>query len=289
MKLLSYVWTHPLNACGRVAAIARVVRWQIGSRLLHGPIALPYVGKTFLFASRGMTGATGNWYCGLHEPSEMGFVLHTLRAGDHFVDIGANVGSYTVLASGGVGARTTAVEPIPLTFAHLRRNVTLNSLGERVRCWGGGISDREGTLRFTSSFDTVNHVAVAGEEVGAIEVPVTTLDALVGDDVPAVIKIDVEGHESAVLAGGRATLADQRLFAVCMETNGSGARYGVSDSELIAVMHVAGFAPYTYEPLSRRLTAGHGSTGNTIFVRSVEAVQERIETAPRYSLVNRVI
>ena len=78
-NLLRYVWNHPLNANGKVAALWRVFPWQIASRLMPGPIALPYADGTFLFASRGMTGATGNWYCGLHEVDEMAFVLHLLH------------------------------------------------------------------------------------------------------------------------------------------------------------------------------------------------------------------
>ena len=137
-RLLAYVWRHPLNAGGRLSAIGRVARWQIGSRLLPGAVALPYVGGTRLFATRGMTGATGNWYCGLHEVAEMAFVLHVLRQSDKFIDVGANVGSYTVLAAGAVGSRAFAVEPIPTTFGFLRRNVELNGLGERVLCMQGG-------------------------------------------------------------------------------------------------------------------------------------------------------
>ena len=119
LNLLRYVWTHPLNAGGEMRAVGRVIQWQIGSRLLPGLVSLPFVGATQLLVERGMTGATGNWYCGLHEAPEMAFVLHVLRATDHFVDVGANVGSYTVLAAGAVGARSTAVEPIPSTFTHL--------------------------------------------------------------------------------------------------------------------------------------------------------------------------
>ena len=203
LNLLRYVSSHPLNEHGKLAAIGRVIRWQIGSRLLPGSVALPYVGDTKLLTSRGMTGATGNWYCGLHELNEMGFVLHVLRDGDHFLDVGANVGSYTVLAAGGVGARTTAVEPIPSTFGHLRRNVLLNGLSDRVRCWQGGLSDEDTILRFSSDLDTVNHVLTEHESMPAVEVPVTRLDDLVGDDVPTVIKIDVEGHERAVLLGAK--------------------------------------------------------------------------------------
>ena len=99
-NLFKFVWGHPLNHNGRWESLLRVFRWQLGSRLLPGLIALPFVEDTYIFARRGMTGATGNWYCGLHELQDMAFVLHLLRADDHFVDIGANIGSYTVLAGG---------------------------------------------------------------------------------------------------------------------------------------------------------------------------------------------
>ncbi len=101
-NLLKFVWNHPLNRKGRWAAWLRVLRWQLAARLMPGRIALPFVEETWLFAQRGMTGATGNWYCGLHEVEEMAFVLHLLRVGEHFVDIGANIGSYTMLAGGGL-------------------------------------------------------------------------------------------------------------------------------------------------------------------------------------------
>jgi hypothetical protein len=63
-----------------------------------------------------MTEATSNWYCGLHEYRNMAFVLYALREHEHFLDIGANIGIYTILAAGGVGCRVTSVEPIPTTF-----------------------------------------------------------------------------------------------------------------------------------------------------------------------------
>ena len=148
------------------------------------------------------------------------------------------------------------------------------------------MSDRAGTLRFSSELDTVNHVLAESEDLPSVVVPVTTLDELLGDDVPAVMKIDVEGHEAAVLEGARRTLGDARLLAVVMETNGSGARYGVTDDALIATMRNAGFAASSYDPFLRRLIPGDPSNGNTVFVRDTVAVNERINSAPRYTLVN---
>ena len=99
------------------------------------------------------------------------------------------------------------------------------------------------------------------------------------------IKIDVEGYERQVMRGASRTLADTRLLAVVMETNGSGTRYGVRNDELFAAMDQAGFSAYTYDPFERQLlrrTLG----GNTIFIRDRAAAEARLRSAKRYRLVN---
>lgn len=75
-------------------------------------------------------------------------------------------------------------------------------------------------------------------------------------------------------------------MAVIMETNGSGSRYGVSDSELIDLMRGFGFAPFGYDPFRRCLMDGFGGSGNTVFVRDRVAVEARVRSAQRYQLVN---
>lgn len=67
-----------------------------------------------------MRGATGNVYVGLHEFESMGFVLHVLRSSSAFIDVGANVGAYTVLAAGGwepPGSRLNPCRPHIAAFA----------------------------------------------------------------------------------------------------------------------------------------------------------------------------
>lgn len=50
-RLLYFVWTHPMNRTARLAAIGRVLRWQVAARLKPGPIDLPYVNGSHLFAT----------------------------------------------------------------------------------------------------------------------------------------------------------------------------------------------------------------------------------------------
>lgn len=293
LRSLSFVARHPLNRGRPLRAVSRVLSWQLGMRLLPGAVAVPFVGDTRLLVTRGMAGATGNVYCGLHEFEDMAFVLHALRPGDLFVDAGANVGAYTVLAAGAAGARALAIEPIPGTFTKLLDNIRLNDLAARVMARNVGLGREMGTLEFTKTLDTVNHVAVAGE-AGAdkLQVPVVPLDDLLAGTQPAVIKIDVEGFESEVIKGAEGTLRAEALLAVLMELNGSGARYGFSDEELHRQMLSFGFQTARYMPDRRELqiTGGTiGDGGNTLYVRKPAELQERLKSAPRHAVHGRQI
>jgi FkbM family methyltransferase len=295
MKLLRVLRTirlHPLNRGKTFGAFLRLIRWQLAARLLpEAEFSLPFVNDSRLLMTRGMAGATGNFYCGLHEQDEMGFALHVLRRGDVFVDIGANVGSYTVLAAK-LGARVVAVEPIPATFDHLVANVRLNGLESLVTAHRVGLSDRNGTLRFTTDHGTINHVLAATENLAGTDIEVVTLDSILAGVSPALIKIDVEGHELAVLNGAGRTLGSPSLLAVIMETNGSGLRYGISDAQLYELMEARSFAPYTYTAMTRELMPldmREGTTVlNTVFIArgKVDDVRALIARAPKATLIN---
>src|SRR5206468_2274046 len=99
-----------------------------------------------LCISAGMHGSTMNVYVGLDECRAMAFTLHVLRPGDLFVDVGANVGAYSVLASGAVGSRTIAFEPGPAAFRSLRRNIRVNDLSGLADCRQVALSDHPGEI-----------------------------------------------------------------------------------------------------------------------------------------------
>ena len=161
----------------------------------------------------------------------MAFALHLLRRDDLFVDVGANIGSYTVLAAS-VGAKSIAIEPIKNAFDHLMRNIHLNDISSSVDARQIGISSASGTLKFTNGLDTVNHVVNGQEQTqsNTCDVHVESLDDVIGGLKPVLIKIDVEGFEREVVAGAQKTLSEKSLLAVIMELNGSGDRYDYDES-----------------------------------------------------------
>ncbi len=251
---------------------------------MAAPIALPFVNDTRLLVGSGMSGATGNWYNGLLEPAEMAFALHAQRPGDLFVDVGANVGVYSIMVAGAVGADVIAVEPVPLSFDRLSANVRLNDLGN-IDARRVGLSDTSGKLLFTTGRDCMNRVAVPGDGGDLVEVEVVTLDDLCGKRVPTFIKIDVEGHELAVLNGASKVLASPELQAVVMETNGSGASFGVSDDQLHQTMAKNGFVARGYD-WERRELIEPADAANTIFVRNIAEMTAKCRAASRFDLVN---
>ncbi|MCK6513319.1 FkbM family methyltransferase [Myxococcota bacterium] len=300
LSTLRFLWNHPINREHRLDALSRYVRWQVGGRLVQGELAYDWImGLKFLLRSR-ETGLTGNVYCGLHEFSSMGYVLHTLGSEDLFVDIGANVGSYTLLACGGRKARGICVEPVPETFSRLSANVRLNDLSERVTALNIGLAEKEGEMLFTRSENTMNRVAgLEDQGKETVSVQVRTLDGILGGAVPSVIKIDVEGFETAVVRGGEKTFREPGLHSVIMELGGAGERYGYDEGELFRYMLSLGFGAYAYNPMNRTLYALGDQMGavevegvssdNALFVRDVERVRERLQGAPRIDVYGTML
>jgi len=293
---LRFILNHPLNDSvkRKWTAITTYFRWQISSRLALGPTLVPFVNGTQLIVTSGMMGATGNIYVGLNEFSDCAFLLHLLRPSDLFVDIGANVGSYSVLASGAVGARTVSIEPIPGTFAKLIANMRVNNIVDRVMCCNIGLGRANDTLHFTTDSDTTNHVVNGQDPHGATTlVSVQPLDdVLLADATPVLIKLDVEGWESEVLAGAKATLQQPSLLGLIVEMNSRGKCFSENEQAIDDCLRSHGFAPHAYAPFARKLTplaSKNPKESNTIYLRNIEFVKERLMTAPPFYVSGRPI
>jgi FkbM family methyltransferase len=284
MHTLKFIANHPLNKGRRIRAFNKFLRWQIRSRLAPGPVVYPWVNGSKVIVRPGETGVTGNVYCGLHEFADMAYLLHVTTPADVFVDIGANVGVYTILACAVKGARGVCCEPVPATYGRLLENLRLNDLLERVEALNLGVGEKEGELWFTSDQNTMNHVVLEQrDDRNMVRVSVSPLDVILREQRPSVLKIDVEGFETRVLAGAAVTLSRPSLHSVIMELNGSGARYGFDETAIVATMASFGFTGYRYEPFARtleRIEGGKSETGNTLFVRDLGLAKERIRQAP---------
>ena len=274
LRTWRFIRSHPLASQNLPTAFSHWLKWQVGSHILNFPVVIPFIDDSQLVVERGMTGATGNIYVGLHEFADMAFCLHLLRPDDLFVDVGANIGSYTILASKVVGANSFTLEPVPETFKRLKRNINLNDIGALVdaRCCAAGLTN--GLVMFSESLDTMNKVVSADYSGNSIEVPVESLDVMLDKLQPTLIKIDVEGFEPEVIAGATNTLLCDSLLAVLLET---------VTPKIQETLEKSGFKQAIYDPFKRDIliTSSQHPTNNYLWVRNPNKVIERCKAASK--------
>jgi FkbM family methyltransferase len=134
-----------------------------------------------------------------------------LKPGTVFLDVGANVGLYTIWAIEH-GARVIAIEPTPAFSALLRENLALNRYDAEII--EAALGPTTGRMLFTIDSGGRNHLVDGSSGDTAIEVDVLRLDDIApGKDIRA-MKIDVEGAERRVLLGGTELLRRVALIQV---------------------------------------------------------------------------
>jgi len=144
---------------------------------------------------------------GIWEPYETSLVLSLLRPGDVFVDVGANIGYFSVVAASVVGAQGAvfAFEPDPDNCRLLRANAELNGFDERIIVVEAALSDASGHGELFLSADNLgDHQVYAGHE-GRSSVPIALLQ---GSEFLAgrvqridLLKVDTQGAEFQVMTG----------------------------------------------------------------------------------------
>ena len=254
--------------------------------MARGLVDYPWINDARVFVRKGETGFTMNIYCGLHDFADMAYLLHVLRPGDLFADVGSNIGSYTILASAVRQARAISFEPVPDTFSRLLRNLELNHLGELVTAHNLGVSDHPGIIRFSANENCCNHVLRDDEKEKGIEVKVGTLDDIFGDSCPDLMKIDVEGFEWPVLNGAAQTLQNPKLHSIIIELNENGSLYGYSETAIIDLLKSHDFASYIYDPFTRKLSPHEPVPGNVLFVRDLKRIEELVRTSETFRIKN---
>lgn len=191
-----------------------------GKRRLRSRVPLPRAGvyETRLGGARFRLDLSESlqrdYYYGLADRLELAILRRLLAAGGDFVDVGAHVGLYGVSAARLLGGRGRVLlfEPNPVSRRRLTENLALNAC-DNVVVSAAAVSDKPGRAVLhaprhgDASWSSLNEGLFA--EDAPIAIDTTTLDAEVRRHElrPALVKIDVEGHESSVLAGASATLA----------------------------------------------------------------------------------
>ena len=180
------------------------------------------------------------------EPAETAFFAKHIKPGETVIDVGANIGYYTVQFAHWVGpaGMVHAIEPEPTALALLRQNVEVNGCTQ-VRIHPLALSDRavSATL-YQSAINLGDHrLAPAAEERDTVTIQTACLDDLVTDEAVDWIKLDIQGWEAAALRGMPRTLERNPGVRIVMEYWPEGiVRAGDDPARMLEDLTRRGFA-----------------------------------------------
>ena len=286
-NLSLFFLSNRLWSKNRHVPFLRLIKLQLVFSFFEKEIAVNWLNSLILPLRKGDTSLTLNYYLGLSEFDEMCFMMHILREGELFVDIGANLGAYSLIASGFCAARSLAFEPAPKTFQRLCHNVAVNLLSDKVTTKNvalTSIDNRDangGTSWFSSDQGAMNSLVNCSYKGTKDFVSLSILDQEVNKNIPILLKIDVEGHEIDVLAGASEILASSGLLAIIIEGQ---------SIEVNNLLRDYGFMDFNYNGITRELSPFFIRRENRIWIRKEfeSEIKARLVAAPKTRLFNKV-
>jgi len=196
---------------------------------------------------------------GRYEPNEMYAMAQLIRPGMCVLDVGANAGLFTLMAAKLVGAEGSvhAFEPSPRDRDRLLANISLNGLSNvRVHATALGRTAGKAVLSVAAAahpgHNTMGGFAYADDaRAYSVEVEVTSLDDFAAAERLTridLLKIDVEGSETAVLQGARESLLRFRPVIVVEASDASLRQMGTSVAELLQVLRASDYEIKVFGP-----------------------------------------
>lgn len=202
-----------------------------------GIIRQPWVRRAFL-----------TLYSGYKTWIESG-PIHRLRdyvqPGSTVIDVGANVGFFTLKFADWVGdqGRVIAIEPDSENFEMLTEKVATARVDQRVALHHAAVSDVAGTvlLQRNELHPGDHRIALGTDGISVQAVTIDDLVAAAGKASVSLVKIDVQGAEMMVIGGAKRTLQEKRPVLFVEVDDGALKRFGSSAQALVAAIEASGY------------------------------------------------
>lgn len=235
------------------------VCWQVYKRTIGLPLLImTYRGTRFLLRPNCVTSSRF-----VYEACPDAHFVDVLAAfvdpDTIFVDVGANVGLYSVLLCRDF-QRGVLFEPNPYAARAARHNLALNDAADRFQVIEAAAGDQDGTVKFPvmTSYDTQARVGGEGPTGEMRDVPVIRLDKFLSAGTPFVVKIDAEGYDAEIIAGLKELFANRSVKLCLFECN--------TDEILTKVMRVVSSSGYVIMDGERAVDQGSFSRSRDLFI-----------------------
>lgn len=206
-KIFYKTWLHRLPITDSI--YRKLIKVGLGKRYLEEEM-ISFRGLNFFVKNSDIT-IVPSMKNGLYEKYELDVLLKFLSPGGTIIDIGANIGIYSVLASEVIGPRGKiySFEPEPRNYSLLEKNIAINRL-TNVSTINKGVADKPGQLRLFVSDNNIGTHSMTMKQDRYVDVDVVTIDDFAQENNLSqvdLIKCDVEGFEPFVLNGMKRTIA----------------------------------------------------------------------------------
>jgi len=223
IKALVRIYTHPNNQGKIFLTSLRLFWWMINRRFLKLNVIVEMLPGAKLICDPKSSYGSLVFYNSLPEYAEQMFMYQFVQANDTIVDVGAHIGSETVLLGSKLTrGRMYSFEPTPSVKPLLIANIGLNNLQDRVVVEDVAVSDHVGSTQFYLSTESEVNSLHNHEGSKAINIKTTTIDTYAKKlkiNHIHLLKIDVEGHELAVISGSKSLLSNHKIDVIVFEVN----------------------------------------------------------------------
>jgi FkbM family methyltransferase len=271
-----YIWSHPNCKNKQFESVGKFLGWQIYKRAIRRPLDFDIISNVKIRCYSDSRSSSSALYCGLYDFNEMNFLLRYLRPEDTFLDVGANIGIYTLLAASCITQGSIySFEALPKNCERLRQNLALNKV-ENVNLHNIAVADREGSMLLNlAEGDSMPFLTDKAND-RTISVQSNTLNNLLQD-----CNQNIEGAELIALRGAIPLLQKHSPPVWILEI------LDVSDSRpnnqvsLLKFLQEFGYGIYNYDALTNKLTpcALNDKQGKNVLAIAAEklsSVYERI-------------
>lgn len=259
LNVIRYIWSHPANRGRQFSSMYLSIKWQIMKRFISKYIDIEVFNTLKLRCYPDSPSASLVIYCNeLPDYHEMQFMRRYLRPGDSFLDIGANIGVYSLYAASCVGREglVVAFEPGPKAYSRLMENISLNK-HYNFTAHASAVGNKSGSIDFLADRDTTSRIQSKEDfDIPTIKVPIVRLDDVIKFDC-ALGKMDIEGAELIALQGAEELLRAANPPIWLLELNGSLHAFNFTEEVFVSWLAKRGYGLCLYDADRSELNFKH--------------------------------
>jgi FkbM family methyltransferase len=266
---LNYIWNHPACKNQQFQSITKFLAWQAYKRITRKTLDFQVIPGVKLRCYPDSRSASAALYCGLYDYHDMSFLLRYLQPADTFLDVGANIGIYSLLAASILKqGQVHSFEVLPKNCQRFNINLALNQVNN-VILHTIAIADRPGEILLNlAEGDSMPFITQQPTE-HTISVKSDTLDNLLKHEPTQPItlgKIDIEGAELLAFKGATSLLQKQSPPVWIIELLDFNQTTEHSPPSVVSLLQEFGYDLYSFDADTNQLSPAQLShkTGNNL-------------------------